>query len=240
MGENIRDVAINMRVYNNQLRQRRLKADMNYRQLAEAVGVSNTECCKMERVTYDPIRHNSVGSVVGWKTAVTRISKYWAELPEDLFPEVLRTAESFEAEITTEVSDLALLSEYAQHASLSLEDPDSPFLRREERGLIDKTLETLHDREAKILRLRFEEDLTLTEIGRLLGVSGGRVGQLEAKALRKLRHPSRSRALKGEGPVRMQHEIEAELEALRREREEEEEEEKQQAARDKYWENNNY
>ena len=63
-----------------------------------------------------------------------------------------------------------------------------------------EVLSTLTDREQKVLRLRFGLDdgraRTLEEVGREFNVTRERIRQIEAKALRKLRHPSRSRKLK--------------------------------------------
>ena len=65
---------------------------------------------------------------------------------------------------------------------------------------VDDVLYTLSDREARVLQLRFGlEDgrsRTLEEVGRDFGVTRERIRQIEAKALRKLRHPSRSTKLK--------------------------------------------
>ena len=65
---------------------------------------------------------------------------------------------------------------------------------------LDEVLGTLTEREQKVLRLRFGLDdsraRTLEEVGREFDVTRERIRQIEAKALRKLRHPSRSRKLK--------------------------------------------
>ena len=70
-------------------------------------------------------------------------------------------------------------------------------------GLSEQTrrvLRTLTPREEKVLRMRFgigeKADHTLEEVGRDFSVTRERIRQIEAKALRKLRHPSRSRKLK--------------------------------------------
>jgi len=63
-----------------------------------------------------------------------------------------------------------------------------------------EVLDTLTEREQKVLRLRFGLDdgraRTLEEVGKEFNVTRERIRQIEAKALRKLRHPSRSRKLK--------------------------------------------
>ncbi len=69
------------------------------------------------------------------------------------------------------------------------------------REALEKVLSTLTDREQKILRLRFGFDdgraRTLNEVGKEFHVTRERIRQIEAKALRKLRHPSRANKVKG-------------------------------------------
>jgi len=68
------------------------------------------------------------------------------------------------------------------------------------REQVHDILDTLSDRERRVLQLRFGlEDgrsRTLEEVGREFGVTRERIRQIEAKALRKLRHPSRSEKLR--------------------------------------------
>ena len=68
------------------------------------------------------------------------------------------------------------------------------------RGQLDRVLDGLTDREQQVLRLRFGfEDgqcYTLEDVGKRFGVTRERIRQIEAKALRKLRHPSRTATLK--------------------------------------------
>ena len=91
------------------------------------------------------------------------------------------------------------------HLGDFIEDEDAPapaeaasFLLLKEQ--LEEVLETLTPREEKVLRLRFGLDdgraRTLEEVGHVFGVTRERIRQIEAKALRKLRHPSRSKKLK--------------------------------------------
>ena len=65
---------------------------------------------------------------------------------------------------------------------------------------VDEVLDSLSDREAKVLKMRFGLDdskrpMTLEEVGREFGVTRERIRQIEAKALRKLKHPSQRKKL---------------------------------------------
>jgi len=84
------------------------------------------------------------------------------------------------------------------HASLAPTEATSQQLLKEQ---IDKVLGELTDREKRVLQLRFGlkdgHARTLEEVGKEFNVTRERIRQIEGKALRKLRHPTRSRKLKG-------------------------------------------
>ena len=129
--------------------------------------------------------------------------------PEELAKELDMTVEK-----VTEIQKIAqdpvsletpIGEEDDSHLGDFIQDDDSPApqdvaaytLLKEQ---LDEVMSTLTPREAKVLRLRFGLDdgkaRTLEEVGREFEVTRERIRQIEAKALRKLRHPSRSKKLK--------------------------------------------
>ena len=78
--------------------------------------------------------------------------------------------------------------------------PDDSAQYTSLRDVTKDVLDSLTPREAKVLRMRFgiemNTDHTLEEVGKQFDVTRERIRQIEAKALRKLRHPSRSEKLK--------------------------------------------
>ena len=119
-------------------------------------------------------------------------------MPVERVCEVMRIAQdpvSLETPIGEE-EDSHLGDFIEDENALAPEDAASLMLLKEQ---LDKVLSTLTEREAKVLRLRFGlEDgrsRTLEEVGKEFDVTRERIRQIEAKALRKLRHPSRSKLL---------------------------------------------
>ena len=82
----------------------------------------------------------------------------------------------------------------------SLEAPDADVLRESARIQLENALNTLDEREMRIIRLYFgldgNEALTLEEIGDMMNLTRERIRQLKERALSKLRHPSRNGTLK--------------------------------------------
>jgi len=82
----------------------------------------------------------------------------------------------------------------------SIEKPQEAAMKMLLREHIDQVLDTLSPREAMVLKMRYGlldgKTKTLEEVGQFFNVTRERIRQIEVKALRKLRHPSRSKQLK--------------------------------------------
>ncbi len=121
------------------------------------------------------------------------------DMPEEKIRKVLKIAKE-PISMETPIGD-----DEDSHLGDFIEDPNvlSPPDSATVEGLREATssvLESLTAREAKVLRMRFgigmNTDHTLEEVGKQFDVTRERIRQIEAKALRKLRHPSRSEALR--------------------------------------------
>jgi len=121
------------------------------------------------------------------------------EMPEDKIRKVLKIAkEPISMETPIGDDEDSHLGDFIEDASIT-----SPIEMATIEGLREATqnmLASLTSREAKVLRMRFGIDMntdhTLEEVGKQFDVTRERIRQIEAKALRKLRHPSRSERLR--------------------------------------------
>ena len=121
------------------------------------------------------------------------------DMPEDKIRKVLKIAkEPISMETPIGDDEDSHLGDFIEDSSM-LSPPEAATIA----GLREATtavLESLTAREAKVLRMRFGIDMntdhTLEEVGKQFDVTRERIRQIEAKALRKLRHPSRSEALR--------------------------------------------
>ena len=122
------------------------------------------------------------------------------ELSEDKVRRVLKIAkEPISTETPIGDEDDTTLGDFIEDTSI--ESPDSSATNENLTDATEGILESLTARESKVLRMRFgigmNTDHTLEEVGKQFDVTRERIRQIEAKALRKLRHPTRSSHLKG-------------------------------------------
>ena len=121
------------------------------------------------------------------------------DIPQEKIVDILETArEPVPLEIPIgEEDNSSLLDFIADHDTISPADTTSDELLKQH---IDEVLSTLTSREKRVIELRFGlrggRERTLEEVGQEFKVTRERIRQIEAKALRKLRHPSCSRKLK--------------------------------------------
>ena len=121
------------------------------------------------------------------------------EMPEDKIRKIMKIAKE-PISMETPIGD-----DDDSHLGDFIEDnhtlaPSDAALHASMRNVVKDVLDSLTPREAKVLRMRFgvemSTDHTLEEVGKQFDVTRERIRQIEAKALRKLRHPSRSDKLK--------------------------------------------
>jgi len=121
------------------------------------------------------------------------------DMPEDKVRKILKIAkEPISMETPIGDDDDSHLGDFIEDgATLS---PTDSALHGSMRDMVKEVLDSLTPREAKVLRMRFgiemSTDQTLEEVGKQFDVTRERIRQIEAKALRKLRHPSRADKLK--------------------------------------------
>lgn len=136
-----------------------------------------------------------------FSVSAQRIAAYFKMLPEDLFPDSLYSLSlpDYVERTYDSVELLPLLAAGGERYAL----PPAQFeasQTSEIADVIERQLETIRPREALVLRLRTGlEDGTehsYEEIGEILAVTPSRANQIEKNALRKMRHPSRSRVLR--------------------------------------------
>ncbi len=121
------------------------------------------------------------------------------ELPLDKVRKVLKIAkEPISLETPIGEEEDSHLGDFIEDKSVV--SPSDAVINMNLTGQVRKVLNTLTPREEKVLRMRFgigeKSDHTLEEVGQGFDVTRERIRQIEAKALRKLRHPSRSKQLK--------------------------------------------
>ena len=145
--------------------------------LARQMGRSQSAVNQLVTMTLKPVNEK------GWTDLALDVAAMVGEDPEDLWPKYMREIKLKKA--TAEVSmDLdsvkQIMADGSSEKSLS------------QIGAIKKLSENLTSREERILQLRWIEDHTLEECGKIFGVSKERIRHIEAKVFRKMKHTAKA------------------------------------------------
>ena len=162
-------------------------------ELSRRCGIAQTELGKIANLKIIPYKERSDPPV--FRKSVLAVANTLMCEPHELFPEkhlhdplVLNT---FTAQVKSETLE-SLTHKSSQDPAAFLE-----FLEEESKDQFEAMLATtradgnsvLTEREKTILRYRFRDNMTYTDIAKIIGVSGNRIKQIIDKAFRKLRHP---------------------------------------------------
>lgn len=179
-----KDYRVTVRVRNN-----------NILKLIEGKGVSGTEVAKEIGMAYSTLsryiqlRESPITAQGTVKQSAQRLCDYFGMMVEEVWSlEQLTPIECNIKEVEFSYQELTRLE--------NISNPILSLANDQLKEQMDVSLDKLDPREAMVLRFGLEGDVhTTKEIGDMLGITSTRIGQIEAKALRKLRHPSRSGVL---------------------------------------------
>ena len=199
------EIYITAKAGNNCLRMFREGAGFKTRKaLADATGIDKGSIGDLESFKKSPRKICSGFGVrpnydIGWSKPALMLANFFGVEPEEIFPPgtwYLKGGKPVVREIS--LSDLMQLPGEAEY--LALPSPEDITMRSELREQVEAALRTLTPREKRVIEMRFgigeNSDHTLEEVGQDFEVTRERIRQIEAKALRKMRHPSRSKNLR--------------------------------------------
>lgn len=154
---------------------------------ATKIGIPYAKLLALSNIKLSPI--DEEGNIT---PEVLKLCDYLNKMPLDLFSvEQIVPLKTNTAELDMSIEEVEMLMMPASER----QNPEQLLANMQVNNALRFALETLTPREAKVLQLRFGvdcEDHTYEELGQIMGVSKERVRQIEAKAMRKLRHPSRA------------------------------------------------
>jgi RNA polymerase primary sigma factor len=197
--DDTRELRLTMKLSNNRIRAKREALGLSVREAAQKCGVSLHTWYAYEALRAKPYgKQGGFGAEVGWTPSADKIAMFFGVTCEWLWPDQVLAVTNPKIEQEIDADDLRpMLVSKQVHAELP--SPEEAHSAKERAALLDDALQDLRPIENYILRHRFgiDDDIPKTqrEIGELLDICGTRVGQIEARAIRKLRE---SKALAAE------------------------------------------
>lgn len=162
-------------------------------ELSRRTGISGSEIYRCLNLTVSGQRQDG-----NWRLSVCRLAKFFRCLPEDLYPPQHAAAPlpKRRAEFDMSLEDIDWFLSGTKQLALP---PDERMEKKDVADAISEVLNSLTPREQTVLRMRFgldgQGERTLKEIANRLSITAARVGQIQAKAMRKLKHPARTMLL---------------------------------------------
>ncbi len=189
----MKDLEVKISVRNNRLKQRREELGLTQADLCRILDLHPVLYSELERLKRSPRRKRPPHL---WTIAALKLSEFYSVLPEDLFPEHLNLIAKDTIARKIDVPDLArLVDETEGQFQLTDGGMGDEVDRKRLQGTIEKLVDQLTPKEQMVIRARFFEERTLDSVGHELGVHRESIRQIEARAIKKLQHPSRSRHL---------------------------------------------
>lgn len=177
------------------LQNRREELGLKQGDLAREIGVSTARISQLESLKGIPSPE-----------LAEKIARVLGTREEEVFPPYLEAfirPRSGSNKSSVEIIPLFMVKTAELELAFQQDQPNSWVVdpaefcnRRERTEALKRALDTLTGRERDVILYRFAEGLTQRETGKIYEVTGERIRQIEAKALRKLRHPSRSNGLR--------------------------------------------
>lgn len=173
---------VQVRVRNNLLMERRERAGITRRQLADMAGVSLTLISAYENIRNLPISRDGGA----WKPTAIAVATALGVLPETIWTDDIMAVREPVAERILPASRLALYS-VDEEERLALPSPEDSASSEEIAVRVQRAVDRLPVRVAKVIRMRMN-DMTLEEVADAIGVSRERARQIDAKGMRLLRN----------------------------------------------------
>jgi transcriptional regulator with XRE-family HTH domain len=200
----MKELEVTVVVRNNRLKERRLALGMNQFLLAGAAGIPHhvyqaLECMRMSPLVNTP-RHKDEEVILDWSKYAMALATFHEVDPDELFPEAVQHIHQDRVVRRINIDEVQSSLAAPEMLPGLPAGIDLDVATKELRSRVIGVLETLTPREQTVLNKRFGLGdgavKSTAELADELAVCRGRIGQIEAKALRKLRHPSRAKQLK--------------------------------------------
>lgn len=190
----MKELEVEVRVRNNRLKERRRALGLSQTMLGKAIGISQNTYSALECMRIKPI--DKIGR---WTTTARKLAAFYDADLEELFPDAVVDFGKPTSVRQFDHDEFGLLLGQQSQNLLMEQNPEESCQHAELKSKVSEILQTLTPKEADILKSLYgidNDEMTLTEISKLYNVSSNRIHQIANKALRKLRHPSRSNKLR--------------------------------------------